>query len=80
MIKYSVAVTVGTYNPIWKKLEATLRSILQQKNVNFQIIISDDGSKYNCFNEAKELFKKYGFSDYIINEDIDSLNKIIQKY
>ncbi len=66
MIKYSVAVTVGTYNPIWKKLEATLRSILQQKNVNFQIIISDDGSKYNCFNEAKELFKKYGFSDYIM--------------
>lgn len=66
MIKYSVAITVGTYNPIWKKLEATLRSILQQKDVNFQIIISDDGSKYNCFNEVKELFKKYGFSDYIM--------------
>lgn len=66
MIKYSVAVTVGTYNPIWKKLEATLLSILQQKDVNFQIIISDDGSKCNYFNEVKKLFKKYGFSDYVM--------------
>lgn len=39
-----VSVVVLTYNPNYKKLFNTLKSIICQKECNFEIIISDDGS------------------------------------
>lgn len=44
-MKYDFSIIVLTYNPQSDKLFATLESIVQQVNVKFEIIISDDGSK-----------------------------------
>ena len=40
-----VSVIVITYEPDINKLIATLKSIVHQKNISYEIIVSDDGSK-----------------------------------
>lgn len=66
MDNYKVSVVVLTYNPDKDRLLATLRSIVQQKNIRFQIIIADDGSENAEFEAAERLFKKNGFIDYVL--------------
>lgn len=63
-MSHSATVIVLTYNPNKEKLLQTLRSILWQKDIDMEIIVADDGSKENYFEEAKALFDQYGFSDY----------------
>ena len=62
--KYSVSVVVPTYNPSWERVRATLNSVIFQKGVNFEIIITDDCSKENHFEKIKDLFSRYSFTDY----------------
>ena len=59
-----VTVCVLTYNPDWIKFRNTLRSIICQKNVEFDIVISDDGSQENYFDKAEMYLKEYGFTAY----------------
>lgn len=61
-----VSVIVATYNPDWEKLKLTLLSILLQNNVNFEIVVSDDGSTNFHEDKISALFKEYKFKDYII--------------
>lgn len=62
--KYEITVLLAQYNPNYKKIEATLHSILIQKKVNFEIIICDDGSTNNCFERIELYFKKWNFQNY----------------
>ena len=59
-----VTVCVLTYNPDWVKFRNTLRSIICQKSVDFDIVVSDDGSKDDCFDKAELFFNENGFSSY----------------
>lgn len=61
-----VTVLLLTYNPNLNKLLTTLHSILLQKNVNIQIVISDDGSKESHMSEAEHYLKKQEFHNYRI--------------
>lgn len=65
-----VSVVVVTYNPNYEKLISTLKSIICQRNVKFEIIIADDGSKAFDWNRVKEWFQKQNFANYklILNE------------
>jgi len=65
----TVTVAVLTYNPDKEKLLATLRSVLLQKDVSFEIVIADDGSVKKCFDDVRELFAEQGFSDFQIIEN-----------
>lgn len=64
MVQKPVSVLVVTYNPVWDKLKATLKSVLAQEDIDFEIIVSDDGSKNNEFDKIEKLFSEYGFRDY----------------
>ncbi len=59
-----VTVCVLTYNPDWTKFRNTLKSIICQKGVDFDVVISDDGSKDNCFDKAEEYLQGNNFSAY----------------
>lgn len=65
-----VTVCVLTYNPDWTKFRITLKSIICQKGVDFDIVISDDGSNENNFDKAEAFLKSNSFSSYrfIVNK------------
>ena len=59
-----VSVIVITYNPVWEKLRKTLKSVLWQKNVNFEVVIADDGSKNDFFEQATQYMQEANFTNY----------------
>lgn len=59
-----VSVIVLTYFPDKCKLLSTLKSVLLQKNVSYEILIADDGSDNFYKSEIEEIMEKYKFTDY----------------
>ena len=59
-----VSVVVASYYPSWEKMKFTLDSILMQTGVNIQIIISDDGSDNNLFDEIQAYMQENNFDNY----------------
>ena len=68
--KYEITVLILTYNASLNKLILTIKSALLQKNVNLQIVISDDGSSINHNNDIVKYFENNKFKEYrILNRD-----------
>lgn len=61
---YDVSALIVTYNPEWEKLKMTIRSFLLQRGIKLQIVITDDGSEQDYFDEIVRLFQDYNFDDY----------------
>jgi len=61
---YDFSVIVLSYNPDYKQLVSTLKSVLLQKDCRFEIIVADDGSKEFRRETVEDLFEQYHFSDY----------------
>lgn len=55
---------MATYTPRKDKLLFTLKSLVMQRNIKIQIIITDDGSTDNLFTEIVSFFETYGFNHY----------------
>ena len=72
----SISVVVLTFNPVFEKIIKTLDSILCQKSVNLQIVISDDGSRNNYFTEIKKYMEEKSFSDYIFLESKENMGTV----
>lgn len=65
-MKFSIVVV--TYKPDIDKLKLTLKSILRQTYTDYEIVISDDGSENNQFDEIRDYFQKNGFDRYKLVE------------
>lgn len=63
--KYDISVVLVSYKPIYYKLLKTINSIITQKAIRLQLIICDDGSPNNFFDELKDYFSSHSFEDYI---------------
>lgn len=61
-MKFSVLVV--TYNSDLPKILLTIKSVLRQKFEDFEIIVTDDGSKENHFEEIRRYFEENHFSNY----------------
>ena len=68
-IKIIFSVLCVTYNSDLRKTKETLLSIIQQKNVSFEIIIADDGSKQNNFEDIRNFFRNNNFKNYKLVEN-----------
>lgn len=75
-----VSVIVLTYNPIWEKLKSTLVSIIVQKDIPFEIIISDDGSKVDLLGKVKEFFDMHNFQNYKLIKHKENLGTVNNYY
>ena len=62
----TVSVLLVTYNADWDKLRMTLESILLQKDVSFEVVIADDGSKIRWDEQIIALCQKHNFEKYHI--------------
>ena len=58
MHTYKMSVLLVTYNSEWKDIKKTLKSIINQNFDDFELVISDDGSKDNTLKIIKELNQK----------------------
>lgn len=54
--KFEISALVVCYKPNLKKLIMTLKSLIYQKDVSMQIVITDDGSEIDHFDEIKAFF------------------------
>lgn len=61
---HEISVIVATYNPDLEKTIDTLESITCQKNIDFEIVLADDGSEENYFSELQNYFKEKNFVNY----------------
>lgn len=59
-----ISVVVVTYNVNYDKLFATLKSVIFQKNVDFEIVIADDGSKNFDRKKVENWFAEKQFTQY----------------
>lgn len=81
MVKsYDVSVIVATYNPDWEKLKATLVSIVSQKNINIEVIVTDDGSKDDYFLKIQDFFQKASYSDYVMLKNVNNIGTVKNLY
>lgn len=69
MYNYDVTVLVCSFNPELEKILFTLKSILLQKKISIQILITDDGSITDYFEEIESFLKENRFSDYILHKN-----------
>lgn len=64
-----VSIVVATYNPSREKLLRTLDSIIIQKNIIYEIIIADDGSRESISAVVYDYFFEKRFSNYKLIEN-----------
>ena len=65
----NVSIIVATYNPDKLKLRATLNQIIAQKGIDYEIIITDDGSSTKDFSWLQSYFEHHNFKNYCILEN-----------
>jgi glycosyltransferase involved in cell wall biosynthesis len=63
---YDVSVIVCTYNQAIDKMFYTLKSIIIQKGISVQLIVSDDGSVENNFGQIEHFLFDNGFEDFVL--------------
>ena len=76
MTKIDVSVIVLTYKPVWEKLKMTLDSIIRQKDVRCEIVITDDGSEMDCREMIENYLNEKKFTDYIYNKNEHNVGTI----
>lgn len=62
--QFECSVLICTYKPDWEKLRLTLKSVLMQEDCNYYIVVTDDGSEENYFDNVRNYFSRYDFSNY----------------
>lgn len=63
-MSFDVSVIVLTYFPDKAKLLKTLKSVLMQKNISYEILIADDGSDNLYQEDIEKIMKEYDFTDF----------------
>ena len=77
IVNYQISIVIPTYNPNTTKLLYTLMSVVEQKRINFEIIISDDGSQEFPEQEIVNLFSKVDFKDYIVHRNTGNKGTVL---
>jgi glycosyltransferase involved in cell wall biosynthesis len=73
-MKFSVVLL--TYNSDWLKTKRTLASIVSQKDVDFELVVSDDGSRCDNFEKIEQFLKDMGFTDYTLLGNKDNAGTV----
>lgn len=63
---FDISVIVLSYHPDYTKLFQTLHSVIHQKNVDLEVIVSDDGTPDFQKEKVEEWFEKQGFCHYTV--------------
>ncbi len=75
-----ITVAIVVYNPDMRKFRATLRSVLCQKNIEYSVVIADDGSREVNWSSIESLFNDYSFKEYLIVKNDTNLGTVKNLY
>lgn len=75
-----VSVVLLTYRPNWEKLQSTLKSVIQQRDVSFELIVSDDGSDEDMFQRIKEYLDCNQIQNYKLIKNIENVGVVNNLY
>ncbi|NLZ48822.1 MAG: glycosyltransferase family 2 protein [Clostridiales bacterium] len=64
-----ISVIVCTYNSDYSKLIKTIDTILCQKNINLEIVVSDDGSEIDHFDKLRHYFAANNFEKFKLRKN-----------
>ncbi len=64
--KYILSVVLTTYNSKLEKILSTIDSIITQKDILLQLVVADDGSTENHFDEIEKYLNSKNFNDYAL--------------
>ena len=67
-MSYDLSIIVLSYNSDFEKLINTIASVMMQRNVKIQLIISDDCSDDNHFEKLHFLFSALDYDCYVLLE------------
>ena len=76
----TVSVIIATYNPILERVLFTVDSVIKQIGIDFELIITDDGSKENYFDEIEKYIRDNSSCDYLLlshNKNQGTLKNIL---
>lgn len=62
--RYPVTILMICYHSEFEKIRQTLESIFMQKEVDYEIVLADDGSEDNHEKEITECFRQHHFDNY----------------
>lgn len=79
-MKFDFSVIVLTYYPNKEKLLSTIKSILMQKNISYEVLIADDGSKTFFKEDIEKLMDEYNFTNYKFVEHSQNQGTVINFY
>lgn len=71
-----ISVVFVQYNPDYNRLFFSLYALIHQKEISFEIIIADDGSKIDYFDEISDFFQKHGFSNYLLHKNNSNVGTV----
>lgn len=71
-----ISVVLVTYNSSWEKTKKTIESILRQEQVEFEIVISDDGSNETNYDKIEKFFYDKKFKDYVLVQNSGNVGTI----
>lgn len=71
-----VSVVILTYKPNLKKLIRTVKSVVSQKNVDLEIIVSDDGSENDYFSNLEAFFDSNDVRNYVFNKNKQNVGTV----
>lgn len=74
--RIEVSVVFVQYNPDLTKTLLSLYALIQQKEISFEIIIADDGSKEDFFEEISDFFHRHSFSNYQLHKNKSNVGTV----
>ena len=77
---FEVSVIVATYNSVYEKIILTIDSIICQKGVNIELIVTDDGSEKHYFDEIKEHLRNKRFFNFKLIEHKENQGTVLNVY
>lgn len=80
MGNYKVSVIICTYNSRYEDIIRTIYSVVVQKKISYEIIISDDGSNTFEKKRIEDYFSNIHFGDYIILNHTENKGTVLNFY
>lgn len=80
MGNYKVSVIICTYNSRYEEIIRTIYSVVVQKKISYEIIISDDGSNTFEKKRIEDYFSNIQFGDYTILNHTENQGTVLNFY